>query len=403
MKQSIKKIFQNLNNYLFFVLLIAFVTTLLVFEHSLSYDKLDNLNNQKKIIAALTKLDKSDLELALIQFNGKSTQLHHEIEKLRMMYKYAIVDKFIIGNEKEYFEDLERLSRLTDAFNLSAKEYYIDTDDKQLEIKTKRQLDSALQAINQHIDTMLLKSLTYNEEKFKLTKNVVFIIFILILVATFWYRKMISSIFKDIQFLQQADKNRKTYNIFSQEVDAISLRMHRKNIVTDNPDMLDQVTDINNYKGMHNSYSQKKNSKDSNFTSVTVLEIDNFSKSNRAFPQDVIQSILKKIAYTISLHVQPVDVIGRTDYNQFTIILSRASKEQSFKEIELIRESINELKFHIPTQGATKITVSGGFVVKPNNTSLDEAMKQSKEILKYAQSTGVNRILQTRDLANKDM
>ena len=30
-------------------------------------------------------------------------------------------------------------------------------------------------------------------------------------------------------------------------------------------------------------------------------------------------------------------------------------------------------------------------------------MKQSKEILKDAQTTGVNRILQTRDLANKDM
>jgi len=399
MKQSIKKIFQNLNTYFLFVLFVALVGMLLVLELSLSFDKVDNLNNQKKIIFTLTKLDKSDLELALIQFNGKSTQLHQEIDKLRMMYKYAVVDKYIIGNKKEYFEDLDRLSKLTDEFNQSAKEYYIDTDNKKLEMKTKIQLDSALQVINQHIDTMLLKNIIYNEEKFKLTKNAVIIIFVLILLATFWYRKMINSIYKDIAFLQRADKNRKTYDIFSQEVDAISLRMNRKNIVNDNPDMLDQVTDINNYKGMLNSYSQKKNLKDSNFTSVTVLEIDNFSKSNRAFPQDVIQSILKKIAYSISLHEQPVDVIGRTDYNQFTIILSRASKEQSFKDVELIRESINELKFNIPGQGGTKITVSGGFTLKPNNTPIDEAMKQSKEILKYAQSTGVNRILQTRDLA----
>jgi len=403
MKQSIKKIFQNLNNYLFFVLFVALVGTLLVLEHSLSFDKVDNLNNQKKVISTLTKLNKSDLELALIQFNGKSTQLHQDIDKLRMMYKYAIIDKYILGNGKEYFEDLDRLSKLTDEFNLSAKAYYVDTNNKKLEIKTKIQLDNALQAINQHIDTMLLKNISYSEAKFKLTKDAVIVIFVLILLATFWYRKMINSIYKDISFLQQADKNRKTYNIFSQEVDAISLRMNRKNIVNDNPDMLDQVTDINNYKGMLNSYSQKKNLKDSNFTSVTVLEIDNFSKSNRTFPQDVVQSILKKVAYTISLHEQPVDVIGRTDYNQFTIILSRASKEQSFKDVELIRESINELKFHIPNHGSTKITVSGGFIVKPNNTSLDEAMKQSKEILKYAQSTGANRILQTRDLANKDM
>ena len=363
MKQSIKKIFQNLNNYLLFVLFVALVGMLLVLEHSLSFDKVDNLNNQKKVISTLTKLDKSDLELALIQFNGKSTQLHQEIDKLDMMYKYAIIDRYILGNEKEYFEDLDKLSKLTDEFNHSAKEYYVDTDNKQLEIKTKIQLDSALQAINQHIDTMLLKNISYNEAKFKLTKDAVIVIFVLILLATFWYRKMINSIYKDIAFLQQADKNRKTYDIFSQEVDAISLRMNRKNIVNDNPDMLDQVTDINNYKGMLNSYSQKKNLKDSNFTSVTVLEIDNFSKSNRTFPQDVVQSILKKVAYTISLHEQPVDVIGRTDYNQFTIILSRASKEQSFKDVELVRESINELKFNIPNHGPTKITVSGGFIL----------------------------------------
>ena len=51
----------------------------------------------------------------------------------------------------------------------------------------------------------------------------------------------------------------------------------------------------------------------------------------------------------------------------------------------------------------TQITVSGGFIIKPNNTSLEEAMKQAKEILHYAQSTGKNKILQLRDLAQKDM
>lgn len=167
--------------------------------------------------------------------------------------------------------------------------------------------------------------------------------------------------------------------------------------------MLDPVTEINNYKGMINDYSLKKRTQGSNFTSVAVLEIDNFSKSNRAFPQDVTQAILKKIAYTISLHQQPLDIIARTDYNQFTIILSRPSKEQAYKDIELIRESIAELKFNIPHKGATQITVSGGFIIKPNNTSLEEAIKQAKEILLYAQSLGTNKIMQTRDLAQKDM
>jgi len=403
MKHSIKKIFQNLNTYLLFILFIATFSLLLVFEHSLSIDKVDNLRKQKQIISTLTHLDKSDLQLALIQFNGNSTRLHQEIDKLRTLYKYAYIDKFILGNEKEYLADLNKLSELTDSFNKAAQEYYVDTNNKKLEEEAKTKLAQALSTINQHIDAMLLKSITYNEEKFYFVKNGVIVLFFLILFATIYYRRSLNAIYKDIEFLHQFDKNRKNYNIFSQEADAISLRMNRKNISVDNPDFLDPVTDINNYKGMINAYSIKKGAKDSNFTSVTVLEIDNFSKSNRAFPQDVTQAILKKIAYTISLHEQPIDVIARTDYNQFTIILSRASKEQSFKDVEIIRESIAELKFNIPHQGSTQITVSGGFVIKPNNTSLEEAMKQAKEILHYAQSIGTNKILQTRDLAHRDM
>lgn len=181
------------------------------------------------------------------------------------------------------------------------------------------------------------------------------------------------------------------------------MRMNRKNVTTDNPTMIDPVTDINNHKGMVNSYSNKKNLKDSNFTAVTILEIDNFSKTKRAFSQEMTQSILKKLAYTISLHEQAVDVIARTDYNQFTLILSRASKEQAFKDTELIRQSIEELKFNEPNKGPVVITVSGGFVIKPNNSNLEEAMRQAKEILHYAKSMGTNRILQTRDLAEKEI
>jgi diguanylate cyclase (GGDEF)-like protein len=210
------------------------------------------------------------------------------------------------------------------------------------------------------------------------------------------------AIYKDIEYLYQIDKNKNAYAIFSIEADGIALRMNRKTVNSDNPNMLDPITGINNHKGMINAYSQKKNLRNSNFTAVTVFEIDNFSKSKRAFSQELTQAILKKVAYTISLHEQPVDVIARTDYNQFTLIFSRISKEQAFKDVDLIRESIAELKFPGLEQGGTIITLSGGFIIKPNNTNLDEAMKQAKEILAYAKKTGTNRVLRTRDIAEKE-
>ena len=403
MKYSIKKIFEHLKVYLLFILFITLFAGLLAFEQQLSFDKINILNKQKRIIKTLTQLNKNDIELALIQFNGKSTQLHQEIDKLKMIYKYNITDRFFPGNKKDYFNDLNRLSNLTDKFNNAAHKYYVENKNPKLEKEAKLRLDKSLQKITNHINNMLLKNISYNQKKFHIVKILLIIVFILILFATFWYRKMLTAIYRDIEYLFQVEKNKNDYKIFSIEADAIALRMNRKSVIQDNPTMLDPVTKINNYKGLLNSYANKKGLKNSNFTAVSILEIDNFSKSNRAYTQEVTQAILRKVAYTITLHEQPVDVIARTDYNQFTVILSRSSKEQLFKDIKTIRESIAELKFNIPGNGPVTITVTGGFVVKPNNISLEEAMKQAKEILVYAKTTGKNKIFQLKDLAQKEL
>ena len=401
MKHSIKKIFMNLNTYLFFVLMISFLAMMLTLEQQLSFEKVNNLNKQKRIISSLTTLKKDDIELALIQFNGKSTQLLQEIDKLKNMYKYDYSDRYFFGNSEEYLSHLEQLKNYTEAFNQAAHEYYVNTKDKESREIANANLQNAFSNITQHINNMLIKNIQYNQAKFNLIKIATIVIFIILLFATLWYRKKLYSIYQDIEFLYQIDKNKVNHEIYSIEADAISMRMNRKNVTTDNPTMTDPVTGINNHKGMINAYSNKKNLKDSNFTAVTILEIDNFSKTKRAFSQEMTQNILKKLAYTISLHEQPVDVIARTDYNQFTLIFSRASKEQAFKDMELVRQSIEELKFNVPEKGAVTITVSGGFIIKPNNTNLDEAMRQAKEILVYAKSIGINKILQTRDLAEK--
>ena len=400
MKHSLKKIFQNLNTYMLFVVLFSFLFMMLTLEKQLSFDKVDNLNTQKKIINSLAHLKKDDIELALIQFNGKSAQLHNQIEKLHEIYKYSLTERYITGKSQQYLKDLGTLAQLIDRFSQSANNYYSDVKkSKQQEVADLRALKKAFFALNNHINTMIVNNIEYDKARFNLFKNLSIFAFIVVLLATLWYRKRLYNILRDINYLATIDKQTQPYQIFTQEADAISLRMKRKNVQhTQNPAFIDQVTGINNHKGLLNSYSNKKGMKDSNFTAVTVLEIDNFSKSHRPYTQDITQAILKKIAFTISLHEQPTDVIARTDYNQFTIILSRASKEQTFKDMDIIRESIAELKFNLPNN--EHITVTGGFIIKPNNTNLDEALKQAKEILSKGKTIGNNKILQTRDIAD---
>ncbi|MBU0721716.1 diguanylate cyclase [bacterium] len=401
MKHSINKIFNNLSLFLLTMLTVASIATLLIFESNASHSKIDNLNKQKEIISSLTTLEKKDIELAIIQFNGKSIQLHHEIEKLKNLYKYDYTGRYILNNSQEYLSDLDTLSDLTTQFNMQAGHYYTKDTDK--EALKKEALKNAFDAINTHINKIIFKNIEYDKQKFALLEKMSLASFALIFIFTIWYRKRLNAIYQDILFLYSVDKNKKDYTIFSEEIDAIYLRMRRKPVITDNPAMIDSLTGINNVKGMLRSYSEKKGMKDSNFTSLSVLEINNFSKSNRAFSQEFTQSVLKKLAFTISLYEQATDVIARTDYNQFTIILSRASKEQSFKDIDIIRQSISELKFKTPDKESVQITVSGGFVIKPSNISLDESIKHAKEILEYAKTHGRNKILQQRDLTELDL
>jgi len=402
MKHSIKNIFRNISLIFLYTTLFMGIGVIFALNHEMSYAKVNNLKHQKEIISTLTTLEKKDIELALIQFNGKSIQLHNEIDKLHNLYKYNYTERYIIMTEDEYLSDLNRLSSLTTTFNDRANEYYTK------EIKDENlkhiALMNAFSEINAHIDSMIFKNISYDEKKFTLHKNVTIIAFVIILILSLWYRRRLNSIYNDILYLYAVEKNNKEHTIFSEEIDAISLRMKKKPTVSDNPSMLDPVTGINNNKGMVTSYTNKKGMKESNFTSVTVFEIDNFSKQKRAFSQELTQAILKKIAFTLSLHEQATDVIARTDYNQFTIILSRSSKEQSFKDIEIIRQSISEIKFKDPkNNNIINITVCGGFAIKPNNKHLEDAIKQAKEILLYAQSNSFNRVFQINDIAEHEL
>ncbi len=401
MKHSIKKIFGNLSALLIFSTLLGLVAFALIMEQTFSFYKVQNLQEQKQIIASLKDLEKKDVDLAIIQFNGKSTQLYHEIDKLQTFFDYDFTADVMFGHKETYLQELDTLRSLTKRFNDIAIDYYTSNDSNATE--KFENLKKAFYDINSYIDMLIIQDGTFIQEKSNFLRTIIIALFVLLLITTLWYRKRLQAIYADLMHLYSVEGNKKDYVIFSEEADAIALRMKRKPTVTDNPAMLDPLTEINNAKGMMASYAEKKGMKDSNFTSVTVVEIDNFSKSNRAYSQEVSQAILKKVAFTISLYEQPTDVVARTDYNQFTIILSRASKEQSFKDIDVIRQSISELKFKIPDQGQVQITVTGGFIIKPNNVNLEDAIKQAKEIMYFAQKHGKNKIAQKRDMAEHEL
>lgn len=398
MKHSIQNIFKNLSTFFILATIFAGFGVIVAIDHSSSYEKVNNLTNQKVIIFDILNLSKENLEISLIKLQGGTTQLQYDVEKLHSLYQYSIFEKFILSNSKEYLGDLDLLDKLRADFTKKANTYYSTTQDSDL---YKSELQESFNSLDTHINSMIIKSIYYNQATFNIHKKVTYFAFLAILFATLWYRKRLTLIYKDLEFLNNA--NLQQYNIFSLEAEAISQKIKRKPVVTDNPTMIDAVTGINNLKGMMSSYSEKKGMKDRNFTSVTVFEVDNFSKTNKAYSQELTQSILKKIAFSISLHQQITDVIARTDYNQFTVILSRETKDQLFKDADNIRHSISELKLSSTEAGEIELSISGGHVTKPNNQSLEEAIRQAKKVLLHAQKKSKNIISQVKDLAHSEL
>ncbi|SFV59174.1 diguanylate cyclase (GGDEF domain) [hydrothermal vent metagenome] len=400
-KLSIIKIFRNLSIMMILNTIVVIVVSAFIFEQNFSYKKIENLDEQREIIRSLTSIPRNDIELAKIQFNGKSNMLLVKIEHLKQLYKYDFVGRYIIYSQDEYLKDLDELIKITKEFNEAAKRYYVKSHrhDK----LNKKRLQNTFIKINQKLDELYIKNVHYNQKKSQIIAELTTILLLLSLITTFWYRKRLKIIANDILHLSSIQPTKRDHTNKTLEADAIELRMKKKNNESIDPSLIDPVTEVLNHKGLRALYSEKKNMKDGRFICLTVLEIDNFTKANRDYPQELTQAILKKVAFTLTLFEQATDVIARTDYNQFTIIIARATKEQCFKEVEMIRQSISELKFKLPNGEFTNITVSGGFVVKPNNKTLDDTIRQAKEILQVAKERGGNMIAQMSDLTKLEV
>mgnify|MGYP002641278703 CR=1 FL=1 len=397
MKHSIHKIFKNLNLYLLIVLILSTLSFLFIVEQHYSYEKIKNLNEQKIVLLKILNQEKESNKLDILQYNADIANLNHQMQKLYIQSQYNYISSYILKNFEESDKDLQKLESLVKIFNSQSRKYFTyDKKNEQLQ-SLFTQIDQTYENIASHTNTIVLKNIQYDNDRFDIFSKIFFVSFVLLTLLTLWYKIRLTKIYNDILFLYTTNTDKNT-PIFTQEVDAILLRMNRKNQTANNPTMIDGITEINNNKGMLQAYAQRKGIKETYFSCVTVLEIDNFTKSKRTYSPELTQEILKKVAYTISLYQQSSDIIARTDYNQFTLIFFRTSKEKLFKDTDLVRQSIAEIKFFTPEKERIIITVTGGLINKANSAPLDESVRKAKELLQSTRELGKNRIIQTKDI-----
>jgi len=227
-----------------------FVNLLFHVEQYYSYKKVNLLTNQKNIISKISKSQEDSNLIDFIDFNSKIAQIYSEIEKLQNQNIYNYISKFILDNNIEYNDDLNKLNQLVKNFEIASKNYFeLNSNDKTMN-KLKNDTKLAAILVSSQIDSILIKNISYNKNRFNISNIIFILILIILLTVTIWYRKRLINIYDDILFLYSFGGNKRNTKIFSQEADAIFLRMKRKIHISDNPSMIDPVTEIHNNKGM---------------------------------------------------------------------------------------------------------------------------------------------------------
>jgi len=396
MQQSILKIFKNMNIQNIIIFLLSLFILLFFIEENISNNNMQAFNSYERILHEYLEKSKDKNSLKILDYNAKMATIYNEIDAITQMSKYYYLSSAFLEDFKNHNLQLLKLKQSIQKYD-SLLRVHFDSSDKKKVKQRVLEIEKAFYEVNKNINIYVTDALYLNNERFTIYSKAFYLLFFLTLLNVLWYKKNFDLIYKDIMILKDLDSN-KDSQINTIEIDSIALRMKRKSSASDDPSMLDPVTNIYNDKGMIQAYSEKKKSKNNSFSSVTVLEIDNFSKNNRPFTQELTQDILKKVAYSLSLHKQAGDIIARTDYNQFTLIYARSNKAELFKDTDLLRQSISEIKFLNQNQEKIQVTVSGGFVEKSTNNAIEESIKRAKELLQHAQKHGNNKIIQIKDL-----
>ena len=400
MRWSIKQIFNNISTTLLALSIILGVLAIITFTLNSSVEKTDLLLHQKALIKEAYNLGRDDIQLSNIQLRGIIDNLKYDITKMQNAFSYDILGNYLFGHHVEYNKDLEQLTIKQLLYIEAADEYY-DQSLEELETRLD-EYDFAQAEYESKLFELEEKHLIYEAEKFNFIQYIIYLAFFVSLLATLWFTRRLSFIYKDLKTLYSVDLESKGRMYLTEEAEMITKRMSRKPTATENPAFIDPVTEVNNYKGLLHGFANRKGNAGASLT-VCVFSLDKFRDIETKYKKDLANPILKKIAFVFSLYEQHTDVLGRIDYDQFVLVLNRNTKDAALNDCEQIRKCIEETKFRAPKGEMIKVTVSGGFVVKTPNKPLDQTIAHAKEILAAAITQGGNRIAQLRDHAERGL
>ena len=121
---------------------------------------------------------------------------------------------------------------------------------------------------------------------------------------------------------------------------------------------------------------------------LMVFDIDNFKYINDTFGHPIGDQVLIEIAKILKNNIRADDIAARQGGDEFSVVIFDANKELVKNIIKRIKESFAVIEI---TEEKLSITLSGG-VVKHNDGSAQELIKNADRLLYKAKKEGGNKI-----------
>ena len=125
-----------------------------------------------------------------------------------------------------------------------------------------------------------------------------------------------------------------------------------------------------------------------------VFDIDNFKTYREKFGLITAEIALKKIGVVLRDSITEVDRAGRTDDDEFSLILPERNKRQGQEIAEELRKRIEHAFIGQEQDLSKNITVSAGVSENPlDGVGAEQLINKANELLKRAKSAGKNKVV----------
>jgi diguanylate cyclase (GGDEF)-like protein len=116
---------------------------------------------------------------------------------------------------------------------------------------------------------------------------------------------------------------------------------------------------------------------------VILLDLDHFKTFNDAFGHEAGDTVLRAVADCLQQHVREHDLACRYGGEEFLLILSGSSLENSLERAEELRQEIRQLRVTYRGEPLGPVTVSLGVVAYPNHGGTVEAVLHAADCALY--------------------